>query len=283
MSFATTSREAWRADDSIGGWARATAKDAILALAGIRWEGRARRSGIRCFYSHAVFPDNVEAFEWFVQFLRNRGDIIDTAGLNALASSEIGRAGKKDRYFHLSFDDGFANVYETGGLILERNNIPYTLFIPTDLIEASEQRIAEYFRTMTSYRAPVRTMSWAQVTEAAASGLAEIGCHTRSHARLCEISNDEAALANEVGGAKAVIEAATGSACTAFAWPYGTRADIDATSLSAIREAGFSSCFSAVRGQVTPGETDMFFIPRHQVEFHWRPSALRAWANGFGE
>ena len=59
--------------------------------------------------------------------------------------------------------------------------------------------------------------------------------------------------------------------------------DIDSAARAAITAAGFSANFSAVRGRVEPGRTDVMDIPRHQVEFHWPLHELLLWARGFRE
>ena len=111
----------------------------------------------------------------------------------------------------------------------------------------------------------------------------EVGCHTRSHARLSAISGDDARLRDEIVAAKARIEAEIGTPCRSFAWPYGKMGDIDAKALAAIEEAGFDITFSAVRGRVTPGSTSLMKVPRHQVEFHWPLWENLLWAGGCRE
>lgn len=125
-------------------------------------------------------------------------------------------------------------------------------------------------------------MTWAQVLEAAAAGF-EIGSHTKSHARLSDISHDMKRLSDELTASKQIIEAKTGGACISFAWPYGTNADVDEKALEEIRAAGYLVSFSAVRGRVEPGSTDLFQVPRHQIEMHWPLSHAVLWAKGFRE
>ncbi len=276
QSFAETAREAWSEPAGAGARLRSSARGAVLGLAAR--SVRPAPDFVRCLYAHAVFPEHRTRFRDFLRGLKETGDFIDTATLIELAKQPKPRG----RYFHLSFDDGFANVYEAGGEVLLAEKVPATIFVATDLIEAGIERLADYFRNMTAYAAPVRTMTWAQVREASAAGI-EIGSHTRSHARLSAISRDSTRLTDEVAGAKAIIERETGRSCTSFAWPYGTAADIDATALAAIRDAGYRISFSAIRGRVEPGHTDLLQVPRHQVELHWPPAHARAWAMGFRE
>lgn len=279
LRFVETAGEAWALPaDGLRHRVRAAARSAMLRIAARR--GPAPDNFIRCLYGHAVFGDTVDRFRDFVRRVRDVGEFIDTPAL-----LELMAAGKppSGRFFHLSFDDGFANVYEQGGRVLEDLRVPYTMFVATDLIAADEATMARYFVDMYSYRAPIRAMNWDQVVAAAASPMAEIGCHTQSHPKLSAISADPARLRAEIAGAKALIEAKTGKTCRSFAWPFGTMDDIDDASLAAIRDAGFDCSFSASRGRVEPGITDPFLIPRHQVEFHWPLHELIAWANGYRE
>jgi hypothetical protein len=71
--------------------------------------------------------------------------------------------------------------------------------------------------------------------------------------------------------------------CDYIAWPYGGLADIDEVSLSAIQKAGYHACFGAFRGQIIPGVTNRFKIPRHHFEPHWPLSHIRYFAHGAGE
>jgi len=274
--FAESAREAWSEPAGCIVRARTAGRAAVLGLAGKIV--RPAPDFIRCLYAHAVFPEQRARFRDFLRSLKHAGDVVDTATLIELASQTF----VKGRYFHLSFDDGLANVLEVGGEVLLEEKVPATIFIATELVEAGMERLSGYFQAMAAYARPVRTLSWAQVRSASAAGF-EIGSHTRSHARLSGISHDPARLEDEIAGAKAIIERQTGRPCTSFAWPYGTGADIDAAGLASIRAAGYRLSFSAVRGRVVPGHTDIFQMPRHQVELHWPASHLRAWAMGFRE
>jgi hypothetical protein len=276
--FAERADEAWSQPTGLVARSRALIRSEILRHAARRQF--APQPEIRCFYGHAVFPETADALRAFVCELQEVGEFIDSGRLELLLKSGEPPARS---YFHLSFDDGFANVFEEGGRILEELGVPYTMFIATDLVGRDLGAMKDYFRAMPAYRAPIRPMSWQQLREAATMPMAEIGCHTRTHSRLRDISNEPERLDDEIAGAKAILEHETGRPCQSFAWPYGTATDIDERGFTAIRAAGFARCFSAVRGRATPGKSDCMSIPRHQVEFHWPWHELRAWARGFRE
>ena len=276
--FAASAREALKAPRSPLAMIRRTLRQSVLLSANLAW-----RSGtdnfVRCLYGHTLFPEHRERMRRVIRTLKDRGEFIDTATLIAILKSDAPVSG---RYFHLSFDDGFANVYEEGGPIFAQEQVPYVMFLATDLIGASFEEMADYNRVALRYGKPIRPMLWSQVRDSIAAG-AEIGCHTRSHARLSDISGNAGRLHDEIVGAKAVIERETGRPCISFAWPFGKDRDVDETALSAIREAGFEICFSAERGRIEPGASDRFRAPRHQMEPHWPVWENLLWARGFLE
>jgi peptidoglycan/xylan/chitin deacetylase (PgdA/CDA1 family) len=274
--FARTASEAWRPS-----WKfrmRNLARRQALRWAD-QWHRPEEQKFVRCLYSHAVFPEHRDRLRTIVRSLKQKGEFIDTKTLIDIINSKSAPDG---RYFHLSFDDGFANVFEQGRDIFAEEKVPYTIFIATDLIDADLETMVAYNDNALKYGKPVRPMTWEQVRECVAAG-GEIGCHTRSHARLSAISNEPDRLAAEIGDARAIIERETGRPCISFAWPYGQAGDIDAKAIEAIREYGFSICFSAQRGRVVTGQTDLWRVPRHQMELHWPVWENLLWARGYRE
>lgn len=274
--FAERAEHGWSAPTSAFLSARHLARKSVLALANQTFR-EPTGNFVRCLYGHAVFPEQRETLRNLVRYCRNRGEFITTAQLRTIVESGEEPDG---RFFHLSFDDGFANVYEEGGAILAEEGVPYVMFIATDLIGASLEKMQAYNDTALKYRQPLRTMTWDQVRQSIADG-AEIGCHTQTHARLSHISCDTVQLVAEISEAKSIIENETGRVCDAFAWPFGKHADIDEAALTAIKDAGFSICFSAERGAVVPGQDSVFEIPRHQLELHWPKWELELFARGY--
>ncbi|MEO6217666.1 MAG: polysaccharide deacetylase family protein [Sphingomonas sp.] len=278
MPFATTAREAWSRPSGFTNRLRRAVRNNLL-FAASRLPRPPATKFVRCLYGHAVFPENANSLRAFLRTIKQQGEFIDTATLLSILRSGEEPDG---RFFHLSFDDGFANVLEAGGEIFVAERVPWTMFVATDLVEAPVDTLERYFSQLNAYAAPVRIMSWDQVRAVAEFG-GEIGCHTRTHARLSQISGDPLRLADEILGARKKIESETGRSCTAFAWPYGTARDIDASARRAIADAGFDICFSAVRGRVEPGVTLPMDVPRHQVEYHWPMHERLLWASGFRE
>jgi hypothetical protein len=230
---------------------------------------------VRCLFGHAVFPEHRSTFREFLRELKSNGDVVTTRTLLEIAASSKAPRG---RYFHLSFDDGLANVFEVAAEELAAEGLPATVFVITDLVGAEYDAVAGYFRKLTTYARPVRIPTWAEIS--AAPGL-EVGSHTRTHTRLSDIDHDGSQLRDEIVVSKHIIEEKLGRPCEAFAWPFGTTADIGPAGFAAIKVAGYTCSFSGVRDDTLPGKTKPFILPRHQVEFHWPRSHIRLWARGF--
>jgi peptidoglycan/xylan/chitin deacetylase (PgdA/CDA1 family) len=114
----------------------------------------------------------------------------------------------------LTFDDAFENFFQRAWPLLRTLRIPSVLYVPTDFVDE---------------RAPspllgaphLRACSWEQLREVAASGLVEIGSHSRSHQDLDQVSS-EVALA-EVLQSNARLHEELGQSPTSFCYPRGRR------------------------------------------------------------
>jgi peptidoglycan/xylan/chitin deacetylase (PgdA/CDA1 family) len=110
-----------------------------------------------------------------------------------------------------------------------------------------------------------RGLSWNHVREMAAEGI-EIGSHTNNHPRLTTI--DEKALAHEIYDSKHSIEGAIDREVSCFAFPFGTRSDIDERSKQMLRDAGYRMAFAAYFGNNFGN--DPFEINRIAAQDDWR-------------
>lgn len=92
---------------------------------------------------------------------------------------------------------------------------------------------------------PPLFVSWDQVRELVANG---ISCqpHTVDHPIMTRIGRDE--VLYQLCESRARIERETGQQAITFAYPNGTRADFDDSTLSALRECGYQTAFTLVPG-----------------------------------
>ena len=83
-----------------------------------------------------------------------------------------------------------------------------------------------------------RPLDPTEIFSLAAGGLVEIGGHTARHAQLSALP--PALQRSEIETNRRWLAEILGRPATAFAYPFGTRADFDETTVSLVREAGFA-------------------------------------------
>ena len=231
---------------------------------------------VRCLYLHNVLPRERAAFKHLLREIKTRGDVVSTAVLVEILSGNRPPSG---RYFHLSFDDGYANVVCDAAAIMAGEKVTATFFVATGYIRGEEDAFG--FGPVHDYapNGPWRPASWSELRDAAAAGF-EIGSHSHSHTSLASLSGDSARLRLEIVVSRQIIERNIGAPCTSFAWPRGRLTDFDARAAQLVRQAGYTACFSGVRGSAVPGKTDRFAIPRHLIEAGWPLAHQRAFLDG---
>jgi peptidoglycan/xylan/chitin deacetylase (PgdA/CDA1 family) len=90
-------------------------------------------------------------------------------------------------HFVLTFDDAFRDFYTTAFPILQRYDLPATLYVPTLFVE--EGRPSPL--TASTFADDVAPCSWPMLRDMCSSSLLTVGSHTHTHPELTEL-NDEA-------------------------------------------------------------------------------------------
>lgn len=177
-----------------------------------------------------------ERFEEQVAMLVRRG-------YRGVTFSEAVRAEPGDRTLAVTFDDAYRSVLELARPILDRFELPATVFAPTAGIDAA--RPLDWPGIDQWHRGPNETelmpMSWDELRMLATAGW-EIGSHTVTHPRLTRL--DDATLSDELTRSKAACEQQLGSPCTSLAYPYG---DFDARVVAATAGAGYGAAATLPR------------------------------------
>ncbi len=107
------------------------------------------------------------------------------------------------RSVFITIDDAFKSFYKNGFPILQKNNLPFSIFISSDYV--SNQKKSDY-------------MSWSMLKELSANnGL--ILNHSKSHKSLLEI--EELQLREEIKENQDMIEKNIGVQPKVFSYPYG--------------------------------------------------------------
>jgi peptidoglycan/xylan/chitin deacetylase (PgdA/CDA1 family) len=175
----------------------------------------------------------------------------------------------------VTFDDGYRSVFTLAKPILEKYEIPATVFITSrpaierrrfwydEMAGASGESSVEEAKSMPHEdwtqqvaalpakavadgdpHAPLRLD---EIRELARHPLFEIGGHSATHPILSRAG--ENVQRREIEENRRELQSATGIAPRAFAYPNGRPgADYDATSLRLVREAGYEAAFTTQAG-----------------------------------
>ena len=149
-------------------------------------------------------------FEQHLARLRDTGYAVLPLG-EALAVSSAGQS--RQPIAALTFDDGYASVYDVAAPLLARFGWRATLFAVSDYLGFDNQ-----WPGQASFVPPAQLLSWPQLEELSHTGW-EIGAHTRTHPDLTRLPTEH--IEAEVVGGKHVLEDRLGRAVDLFAYPSG--------------------------------------------------------------
>ena len=131
-----------------------------------------------------------------------------------------------DKAVAITFDDAYVNIYETAWEELRRRDMPFTIFVATELVGSND---AIYMR-------------WDQLREMAATGV-HLANHTKTHAHLLRRDEGESEAAwlervgDEITGAEAALDREIGGTRGKhLAYPYG---EFDEAILSLVEQLGY--------------------------------------------
>ena len=145
----------------------------------------------------------------------------------------------KDRSVSITVDDAYLSVYNKAWPILKKFNIPFTLFVSTDVID---KKISNY-------------MNWDQIRELMDHGVI-IGSQTKSHPHLHRLNHKQILYEIEYSNKRFIEE--LGFKPSLFAYPYG---EYDVKTLEIIKGSGFEAAFGQHSG-VAHISSGLFELPR---------------------
>ena len=203
----------------------------------------------------------------------------------------------------ITFDDGYAGVFEHAWPLLSDLGIPATVFLvaeahgdarkqgfwwdDADVLReytpANEQR---WLTTLKGDRAAIvapgagrlapawcRPATWGTIVAAAIAGL-DIGAHSATHRALPTLADDE--LDRELVASRDLIRQHTGIVPATFAYPYGVWDD---RIRNAVRSAGYRAAFTLAADRRTQ-PNDPWALPRLSIPAGISDSAFQAWTAG---
>lgn len=146
-----------------------------------------------------------------------------------------------DRTVAITIDDAWASVWTHAWPRLKAAKLPFTLFVVTDETD----------------RGGPNMMTWDQIREVAASGLATIGTQGAAHPHMAAMTKDE--VAADIARARSRLAAELGGQIPdLFAWPFG-EAGLDGA--EAIADARFTAAFGQHSGVLWSGAPG-WYLPR---------------------
>ncbi|MBN1865680.1 polysaccharide deacetylase family protein [Candidatus Sumerlaeota bacterium] len=238
---------------------------------------RAPDGAFRVLAYHQTERRRAERFRRQMEWLASNRRVVSLGGL----VETIGRGEEPTRgSVAVTFDDGFANNFETAAPILKQLGLPACFFVATDFIDLAGQgnsALKKWGERVYRFTRVAEPMTWGQVRSLVEAGF-EIGVHTRSHADLGKLSDE--AVREEISQSFERISQEIGVAPNLFAYPYGkTPMAPPAARRVAMRSAPFRAAFSTERGWNT-SSTPRDWLRRDSMEPAFSPRLLEAFLSG---
>jgi peptidoglycan/xylan/chitin deacetylase (PgdA/CDA1 family) len=234
------------------------AKAAVTRARSLLWHARTRGRpvgiGLRILFYHRVSDDRDELAVTPAAFTAQM-EWLAKAGYRALhvaeAVSQL-RAGNAEGVVGLSFDDGYLDVAEHAGPVLERLGFSATVFVATGVTDGRE--------SFSWYARQPPLIGWEQMRELDERGTLRFEGHTVSHPNLLALGDDGAAA--EIGDGKRELEERLGRPVSVFCYPAGLFGERERRLVAG---AGFELATSCEPGLNTT-ETDPYALRRVQVD-----------------
>jgi peptidoglycan/xylan/chitin deacetylase (PgdA/CDA1 family) len=188
--------------------------------------------------------------------------------VSAFADALTGRDSLPPRPLVITFDDGFADFYDTALPALRERALRATLYVPTALLRGSPERVR--LRSLGD-----ALLEWSQLRPLHEAGV-EIGAHSHTHPHLDTLS--AAAARDEILRSKALLEDELGTEVDTFAYPNGYSGP---RVRRLVAQAGFRSACAVKNAFSSPGD-DVFAIARLTLTATTSLSTFREWLAGSG-
>jgi peptidoglycan/xylan/chitin deacetylase (PgdA/CDA1 family) len=231
---------------------------------------RGSEIGKRALAFHEV-PD-VSRFQAFLDRLLSEYEIL---GLDDWLNRPAGGRGQ----LLLTFDDGYASWQTAVGPMLAERNVPAVFFVTSGLVGLTGARARDFARERMLRTQELEFISVHQLRDLASHEHFEIGSHTRNHPDLAQIT-DRKTLRDEILGARATLEDLLSQRVRAFAYPFGTPANVSPLARSVLDEGGVEAAFTLIPGRWTPTGGDRLRIGRDALDPAFARSLSRAWLRG---
>jgi peptidoglycan/xylan/chitin deacetylase (PgdA/CDA1 family) len=160
------------------------------------------------------------------------------------------QADEQNNYVAVTFDDGTADFVDLALPVLERFQIPATLYVATDFIERG-----------VSFPYGGKPLSWAALSDALSTNLVTVGSHTHTHALLDRL--DPIEVQRELDRSAELISERLGRPAVHFAYPKAVAGSTHAVEAIAAR---FESAALAGTRKNTFHRTDPHRLARSPIQ-----------------
>jgi len=208
---------------------------------------REGEEGVSVLFYHSL--DSGRPLTNFVKqmdYLRNHGYRI--ISVDEVMSYISGEKELPPRSVCITFDDGYYDNYKSAFPVLQKYDIPATIFL-------SSKYITQGTGDEIDLRVSERFLSWKEVREMERGGVC-LGSHGFEHCDLTRLSHNE--VVREILRSKELIEKNLSRRVRHFSYPYGK---YNGTIRELVKIAGFTTAFTTDPGFIKPGD-DLYSIKR---------------------
>ena len=191
-------------------------------------------------FGESKYPTTNTTIEQFIshtnELIKDKYNVIR---LDKVIDGIKGKIDLKDRSVSITIDDAYLSVYTKAWPILKKLNLPFTLFISTDVID----------NDFSNY------MNWDQIRELVDNGVL-VGSQTKSHPHLHRLNSKQ--ILNEIEHSNNRFIKELGFKPKLFAYPYG---EYDKKTIDIVKGSGFEAAFGQHSG-VAHISAGIFELPR---------------------
>ena len=215
---------------------------------------------------HHLYQYEEESFRAFLEWFGEHYEVISYS-----EAAERVRNGNIDKaYGAITFDDGLKSVV-SAGKILSDFGFSATFFVCSGIIgETNPTKLRAFCEDALMVYESDEFLSWDDLETLLKQGQ-EIGCHTISHPKLSEISQEQ--LYEEIYSSRELLTQKLG-VIEHFAWPFGSFELLGNSAAEKLADAGYASIGSGKRGSHGPHAADLESLPpvclrRDNFEARW--------------
>jgi peptidoglycan/xylan/chitin deacetylase (PgdA/CDA1 family) len=147
----------------------------------------------------------------------------------------------------LTFDDGYREHSTFVAPLLQELDVPATFFVPSAALDLSDEQADRFSHDRLRRSRSFQFMTSEELKELAGHELFAVGGHTRTHADLGQIGQQDE-LDAEIIEDKRILEKITGQQLRWFAFPFGASKNATVQALHTLERSGYEVAFTIVPG-----------------------------------